>query len=159
MGQNQSDQSDQSDYRSVEKSNERRKTMPELQSCNNNMTCKNFDFQKKGFACPNAKCTKNGCSCGSECKPFKGTCCKDVVYDENRREYICVELSGGPRNRNNDLNNDVLEYDPNDIDIIYHPVEEKKKNIQVNANDCGFKDRMHNGILIKGDVLCRWSKE
>jgi hypothetical protein len=65
----------------------------EKQSCPNDHTCKNFDFNERKFTCPDAKCTKDGCDCGS-CKRFEGTCCKDIIYDTRSNEYKCVELSG-----------------------------------------------------------------
>jgi hypothetical protein len=73
----------------------------EKQSCPNDETCKNFDFNVSKFTCPDAKCTRDGCDCGKSCKRFEGTCCKDVIFDNETKEYKCVELSGFGYKENN----------------------------------------------------------
>lgn len=91
----------------------------EKQICPNDHTCKNFDFNKMQFTCPDAKCTKNGCNCGS-CKNFEGTCCKDVIFDKDTKQYKCVELSGYGYDDNDSNVTPVIKYDPNDLDVVYH---------------------------------------
>ena len=75
-------------------SNERRRDMPPQTSCPNDITCQNFDFAANAFACPGASCGRDGkCSCGPNCTPLRGTCCKEVVWDPGMRTYKCQELS------------------------------------------------------------------
>lgn len=65
-----------------------------ISSCPNDQTCKNFDFSRGKFACPNATCENNMCNCGSECIAFEGTCCRNVIVDPKTGNLVCIEGTG-----------------------------------------------------------------
>jgi len=73
--------------------------MPTQDSCNVN-SCRNLDttrkIRKNGLlihpnTCPSAKCATGKCVCGKGCVNFGDTCCKKVVYDNDKNDWSCCE--------------------------------------------------------------------
>lgn len=121
---------------------------PQQYSCPNDVTCQNFDFLQKEFACPGAKCENGMCNCGPNCTPFEGTCCKSVTFDPNTNSWKCGKLASSTpsitksdscqvevydKNTNQwickstgqavvDTTSAPITYDPNNVDVTYHPV-------------------------------------